>query len=186
MWLCTLPITRSSSASASVREVQRAVFQDVALDAGEDADAEAVAVDLAHLAGEGHHALFIQPVGHGERLGVVGDGDVLVAERAGGFGHLFQRGAAIGLGGVHVEVAADVGQLDQLGQAAFGGGFDFAAVLAQLGRNPRQAERLVDAGFGFAGHACIVLHAEQAVFAELQPHLHGAQCGWRRCGPCCR
>ena len=66
-------------------------------------------------------------------------------------------------------------QLDQFGQAAFGGGFDFAAVFAQLRRNPGQAQRFVHAGFGFARHFAIVLHAEQAVFAQLQPHLHGAR-----------
>jgi hypothetical protein len=54
---------------------------------------------------------------------------------------------------VHVQVAADVGQLHQFGQPAFLGGFDFTRVFAQLRRNPGQAERFVDAGFGFAGHA---------------------------------
>ena len=41
MWLWTLPITRSSSASASFGQIHRAVAQDVALEAGEDADAQA-------------------------------------------------------------------------------------------------------------------------------------------------
>ena len=76
---------------------------------------------------------------------------------------------------MHVEIAANVPQFHQFGQAAFRGGFDLAAVFAQLGRNPRQTQRFVDPGLGIAGHFGIVLHAEQAVFAELQPHLHGAR-----------
>ena len=150
-----------------VGEVHGAVFEDVALDAGEDADAgSALAVDVADLAGEVHHALFVEAVGHGEGLGVVGDGDVLVAQGARGLGHFEQGGAAVGLGGVHVEVAAQVAKLDELGQAAFGGGFDFARILAQLGRNPGQAERFVDAGFGFASHFEIVVFAAREI-------LHG-------------
>ena len=123
MWLCTLPITRSSSASASLRQVHGAVFHDVALQAGEDADARAPSrLSSRTWRGEGHRALFIQAVGHGQRLGMVRDGDVFVAALARGRGHLFQRGAAVGLGGVHVDIAADVRQLHQLGQAVFGGG----------------------------------------------------------------
>ena len=66
-------------------------------------------------------------------------------------------------------------QFHQARQTALGGRFDFAAVLAQLGRNPGQAQRLVDAGFGLGGHQRIVFHAEQAVLAELQPHLDRAR-----------
>ena len=117
-------------------EIHRAVAPDVAFEAGEDAEREAAAIELAHLLGEGDGALFIQAVGHGEGLRMIGDGDVFVAQRAGGLGHFFERGAAVGFGGVHVEIAADVGELDQLGQAAFERGFDLAAVFAQLRRNP--------------------------------------------------
>src|ERR1039457_4233588 len=158
-----------------VGQIHRAVLEDVALDATEDADAQADAVDLAHAAGKLHHALFIQAVGHGKGLGVVGDGDVFVAALARRLGHFFQRGAAISLGGVHVQVAADVAQFHQLGKASLLRGFDFAGVLAQFGRDPRQAQRLVDAFLGLAGHAGIARHAEQAVLAQLQPHLHGAR-----------
>ncbi len=54
-------------------------------------------------------ALVGQSVGEGEILGVIGDGHVLVAAIAGGFGHLFDRVAAVGLDGVHVHVAAQIG-----------------------------------------------------------------------------
>ena len=120
MWLCTLPITRSSSASASSARSIAPSLQDVALEAARRCGCPGrLRLMLAHLAGEGDHALLIQAVGHGQRLGVVGDGDVLVAALARGLGHLLERGAAVGLGGVHVEVAADVAQFHQFGQAAF-------------------------------------------------------------------
>ncbi len=118
IWLCTLPITRSSSASASFGQVHRAILQNVALDAAEDANAQPGAIDLAHAPRELHHALFIEPVGHGERFGVVGDGDVLVAVLARRLGHFLERGAAIGLGGVHVQVAADVARAPPVPAAA--------------------------------------------------------------------
>jgi len=49
-----------------------------------------------------------QAVGEGEIFRVIGDGHVLIAAGAGGFGHLFDGIAAIGFDGVHVDVAADV------------------------------------------------------------------------------
>ena len=60
------------------------------------------------------------------------------------------------------------------GKAAFLGSFDLACILAQLRRNPRQADRLVHARLGSARDFEIVFHAEQSVLAELQPHPHGA------------
>ena len=98
------------------------------------------AVQFANMLGESDRAFFIQAVGHGESFGMVRDGDVFVAQRAGRFGHLFERGAAVGLGGVHVQIAADIGELDQLRQAVFQRRFNLAAVFAQFGRNPGEPE----------------------------------------------
>ncbi len=159
-------------------EIHFAVAFDVAFEAGENAEREAGAVQIANLFGESHCALFIQAVGHGERFGMIGDGDVFVAERVGGLGHFLERGAAVGFGGVHVQVAADVGEFDEFGQAVFERGFDFAAVLAQLGRNPGEAEGGVNFLFGFAGDALATLSVgielEQAVFIEREAKLQGA------------
>ena len=60
--------------------------------------------------------LGVQPADHRHPLRVVGDGDVLQAALLGGGGHLLDRGRAVGPRAVHVQVAADVAQLDQLGQ----------------------------------------------------------------------
>ncbi len=126
------------------REVERAIFHDVTLDAGEDADTERPLVQCAHMPRESYGARFIQAVGHGDGLRMIGDGDVFVTHVLRRLGHLLQRRPAIGFGGVHVDVAADVFELDQRGDAAFRGGLDFAGVFAQLGRNPGEAERLVN------------------------------------------
>ena len=61
-----------------VVEVERAVGQDVDLDAGEDADAAFhLLVDFADAGDVFEGALLVEAVGHGQVLGVVGDGDVL-------------------------------------------------------------------------------------------------------------
>ena len=61
-------------------------------------------------------AFFIETVRHRERLGMIRDRDIFVAQLARGLGHLFERCAAVGFRGVHVQVAADIGELQQLGQ----------------------------------------------------------------------
>ena len=71
---------------------------------------------------------------------MIRNGDVFVAPRARRLGHFFKRRAAVGFGGVHVEIAADIRELDQLRQAALRRGFDLAGVFAQLRRNPREAQ----------------------------------------------
>ena len=61
-------------------------------------------------------------------------------------------GAAVGGGGVHVQVAAKVLRGDETGQGAGFGGGDLSAVLAQFRRHVGELERLVDAFLGLAGH----------------------------------
>jgi hypothetical protein len=69
-----------------VVEVERAVGEDVDLDAGKDADAAVLpsklGVDFADALDVGQRARVVQAVGHGEVLGVVGDGDVASRPRA--------------------------------------------------------------------------------------------------------
>ncbi len=83
--------------------------------AGEDLDAVDLLVGLANALDVLKRALVGESVGHGEILGVVGDGHVLVAVRLGRFGHLFDGVLAVGLDGVHVDVALDVCELEKLG-----------------------------------------------------------------------
>ena len=119
-------------------------------------------IHFPNLMGERDGALFIQAVGHGQRLGMIGDGDIFVAARAAGFGHFFQRRAAVGLGGVHVQVAANVRLAPPVSEASLGRRFHLAPVFAQFRRNPGKAERGVNFFFGRAGHALIGVDASKA------------------------
>jgi hypothetical protein len=83
-------------------------------------------IHLADAASEGDGACFVEPVRHGQRLGMIGDGDVFVSAVAAGFGHFFESRASIGFAGVHVEIAANVGALDELRKASVFRGFDLA------------------------------------------------------------
>ena len=65
---------------AVVGEIERAVGEDVALDAGQQRQPLEAAVQGADARGVLERAALVEPVGHRQRLAVVGDGDVLVAE----------------------------------------------------------------------------------------------------------
>ena len=119
-------------------------------------------------------AFVVEAVGHGQVFGVVGDGDVLKAAGEGGFGHFADGVAAVGGGGVHVHVAADVGRLDEAGQGVVGGGFDFAEVFAQLGGHPVHAEGGVDLLFGGGGDDGVVVEPGEGPFAEGVAQFEGA------------
>ncbi len=62
-------------------------------------------------------------------------------------GHFFQRRATVALSRVHMQVAANVAQFDQLRQRPCLRRFDLALVLAQLRRNPFQPQRLINLFF---------------------------------------
>ena len=90
------------------RSVERAVFEDVDLDAGEDAERRHLLVQLRD-----DVELLAQPVGRqavrDRQPGrVVGEREVLVPERARLLGHRADRVAAVGPVGVHVQVALEL------------------------------------------------------------------------------
>jgi len=158
-----------------VVEVEGAVGEDVDFDAGEDADfAFHFGVYFADALDVGEGAGVVEAVGHGEVFAVVGDGDVGEATREGCFGHLTDGVAAVGGVGVHVEVAADVGDCDELREGVIGGCVEFAAVFAELGWDVVEFEGVVDGLFGFGGDDLVVFEAEERVFAEGEAALDGA------------
>src|SRR5690606_10284561 len=119
-----------------IRQVEAAVAQDVHLHALEDLDAFDLAahgIDLLPLPFE---ALGGHTVRDARGPAVVGDGHVPVAPSLAGARHGFDRVLAIAPGGVHLEVAADVAELEELRQPALLRGLDLAAILPQLGRDP--------------------------------------------------
>ena len=68
---------------------------------------------------------------------------------------------------VDMQVPPDLVQRDERGQSAFCGGLHLASVLAQLRRDPGQAETAVDILLGGPGDAFLAL--ENAVLVDLQP-----------------
>ena len=110
----------------------------------------------------------VEAVGHRQRLAVVGDRQVLESGRARRAGHGLEIVLAVGDVGVAVQVAAKILARDEGGQRLLRGGFDLAAVLPQFRRDPRQAERGVDAFLGGAGHHHAIGQPGQAVLVEAQ------------------
>ena len=124
-----------------VGQVEPAAFENVDLDALEHRDAVEPLVELVDFGPLLPQPLGVQPVDHRHALRVVGDGDVLQAALLGGGGHFLDARRAVGPRAVHVQVAADVVQLDQLGQLAGVGPLELAPGLAQLGRKAGQVQR---------------------------------------------
>ena len=144
-------------------------------------------VERANARGMLQRAVLVEPVGHRERLAVVGDRDVAVAKPVRGGGHRLQIVAAVGDRRVHVKIAAQIGGSDRAAAARrASGSVDFAAVLAKLGRHPRHPERLVNAFFGVTRDAAVVVDAEQAVLVQLEARAESRGRGARRCGPSSR
>ena len=76
--------------------VQGTVLEDVDLDAGQDPKRRELFVQRRDHLQLGTQAVGVQSVGDGEPGTVVGEGQVIVAERGGGLGHLGDGAAAVG------------------------------------------------------------------------------------------
>ena len=97
---------------------------------------------------------------------MVGDRDVLVAQRASRLDHLGEGGLAVARVGVHLQVAADVFERDELRERVRLGERDLTAVLAQLRRNPVETECVIDVPLGAARDA--LRSAEDPVLVQLE------------------
>ena len=96
MWLWTLAITKSSSARASPARSSAPSFRMSHSRPEKSRMGKPARFNLAHAARESHRARLVEPVHHGQGLGMVRDGDVFVTQGARGLGHLLQGGAAVG------------------------------------------------------------------------------------------
>ena len=164
----------SSCGEAVVGEIHRAVGADVALDAGQQRETLEPLIDLADRARMRQGAGFVEAVGHGQRLAVIGDGQVVQPGGLCGAGHALDVVAAVGRRRMAVQVAPQIRELDQLRQRAALGGLDLAAVLAQFGRHVRESQRCVDPRLVLAGDARVVVDLVQAVLVQLEPALDRA------------
>ena len=107
-------------------------------------------VDLANAGGMRKGSRIVHAVGHGKVFTVVGDGDVTAAAGNGGFCHFTNGAGAVGLGGVHMHVAVQVGEGDELRESVVCCSFELTAVFTQLRGNVVETKRVVD--FGFRSH----------------------------------
>ncbi len=69
---------------------------------------------------------------------------------------------------MHVQVALQVGELDQSRQRALAGRLELAPVLAQLGRDPGVAEVLVDLLLVGSLERLVALDVKDAVLADRE------------------
>ena len=122
-----------------VREVERAVADDVALDPAEHAEGRELLVHRGDLLGLPAQIVAVEAWHDAHRTGVVADRKVLVAERPRRLGHLADGCAAVGRIRVAVEVAADPIEREKVV------GHRYRRQLAQLGRDVRQPEQAEDA-----------------------------------------
>ncbi len=100
---------------------------------------------------------------------MLGDGAVGVTACPARAHHGLERDLPIAAVGMHVQVGAQVLELDQPGQRAGASELDLAGRLAQLGRDPGQIERPVDLLLGAPRHPLAIRFAAgQAVFVERQ------------------
>jgi predicted Rdx family selenoprotein len=88
--------------------------------------------------------------------------------------HLADGVASVGGLGVHVQIAVDIGERDKSWQRMRCGGFDLAAVLAQLGRDVIEIQRPVDVFLTRGGDDDVVFEPEQRILAECEAALDGA------------
>src|ERR671910_19869 len=100
--------------------------------------------------------------------------DVGVAERFCRLGHLLQCVlAVVRPRRVHVEIPAQVSQLDELGQGAVPGCSQLAGALAELRRDPRVAQLLVEVLLGSRGQHLAGLDVLDPVLRDREASLDG-------------
>ncbi len=92
-----------------VREIERAIAQNVDFDPGKHANALHLLSNRANLLDVCQRAFIGEAVGERQIFRVIGDGHVFIAALPRRFRHLFNRVAAVGFNRVHVHVAANVG-----------------------------------------------------------------------------
>ena len=106
----------SSDAMHVIGAIDPAVVQDVGLDPMQDRQCGKLLAHERDLVALPLEAVAIERAERRRVLGVIGDRDVLVSERAALGDHVMQCVAPVAVRGVHVQVAANVGALDEAGQ----------------------------------------------------------------------
>ena len=111
---------------AVVGEIEAAVGEDVAFDSGEQREVLEASVQCPNARGVLERPALVEAIGHGERLAVVGDGDVLATEAMRGLRHRGQVVSPVGLRRVHVQIATQIGERDERRQRSAASGLDLS------------------------------------------------------------
>ena len=127
-----------------ILEVEAAIGEDVDLDAVEDRHPRKLLAQRLDIVALVRDIVARERPRRGSARRVVGDRDVLVAERMAASTIDSSGVAAIAVGRVHVQVAADVGVSTSGRQAARRRGFDLAGPVTELGGDERQSETRVE------------------------------------------
>ena len=157
-----------------VREVKRAVAENVHFDSGKNLDAIDLLVGGADMLDMLHRPLVIQSVGEGQVLGVVGNGYVFVTMLDGSLSHFLDGFPAVGFDGMHVDITLQISLRNKSGQGVFFRCVDFALVFPQLRWNVVELEFGVDILFSFSGNNFFLIQTRQTVFAQGVAHFQSA------------
>ena len=166
-----------------VGKIEFAVGQNVHFAAGEKPEIAPcrgdLFVDFFHRLELVAQARGVEAVGDERRFRVIGDGPVSAPQFAHVRGDVLQGVPAITPVRVVVQRALEIGPFDELWQLVLFRRGKLALVLAQLRRNVRKVEFLINLLFGPAGDqqfrvARLLLRLEEAVFVEAQSAFDGA------------
>src|SRR6266545_262764 len=151
-------------------QVERAVGQDVHLDAGEETRLAPLAIQRGDTLALLRQPLLVEP--ERARARVIRDGEVPSAAASRLVRELLERGAGVGRRPrVDVQVAEHVPLLDETWERARLGSLKLAGALAQLGRDPGQPDGLEHVLLALP-RAPPPLAIEHAVLAELDSAVH--------------
>jgi hypothetical protein len=147
--------------------IKRAVRQNVGLDAFEDAESAAeVFVEFVDLLLLRQHFGGLQASRIMRGLRVLRQAEIGIAAVFGGLRHVFKCVPAVRFRRMGMQDAANIFVRDQFGQFTIEREHHFLTGFAQLGRNERQAQRVVDVFLAFAGDNAIAFSETVAVENE--------------------
>jgi len=130
-----------------VGKIERAVPQNIALDAGKEAEVFELLVELADHRDLDAQPRFIEAARLDRAAAVVRDPEILEPEFLRRRRHFFQRIAPVTGSGMAMKCPAQIFRLEQAWKFPSRRGLKFAAVLAQLWRDVIEIEGAIEIGF---------------------------------------
>ena len=111
-----------------VRKIERTIAQNVAFDPRKQAEAIELLVQLSNRRNLCAQLRLIDSVRLNRAPAVIGDAEILQAERLRGFRHFFERVVAVARDRVAVKRAPQIFLLDQFGERMLFGSLEFAGI----------------------------------------------------------